>query len=211
MTGMHTRLKRADFKSKLEAGDDVGREKTSGTLFKLRDLALHQLEMLVELILDLVGRSVPPVRLVLLHQAFADVDERSVSGRRRSEVVQLSARPRGRQRPVFGRNAMKWAIKSASIRSVLAKVPRRLPKASVCAGGSSRAGIPAATSKFAQSLHSWPPAALKQTRAVLSPEISARCEWPSSVFGRRSWQPSARQWMSSPVAREVRTNDLWMC
>ena len=91
---------------------------------------------------------------------------------------------------------MKRAISSASIRSVLAKVPRLLPNALTCAGGSCRASTPAAA-MFAQRRHSWPPAASKQTRASRPAAISSSFEWPSSVFGRRSRRSSLKQWMSS--------------
>ena len=87
---------------------------------------------------------------------------------------------------------MKWAINSASILSVLAKVPRLLPNALTCAGGSCRVWIPAA-SKFDQSRHSQPPVALKQTKASPSSAISSNSEWPSSVFDKRSWRPSLKQ------------------
>ena len=46
---------------------------------------------------------------------------------------------------------------------------------------------------LAQRRHSWPPAASKQTKASLSPAIFASSEWPSSVFGRRSWRWSLKQ------------------
>ena len=104
--------------------------------------------------------------------------------------------PLGSRRPASGRNAMNRAISSASIRSVLAKVPRLLPNALTCAGASCRASIPAA-SKRSQRRHSWPPVASKQTKASLSPAIFASSEWPSSVFRRRSWRPSLTQCKSS--------------
>lgn len=50
----------------------------------------------------------------------------------------------GSVRPTSGRNSLKRAISSASIRSVFARVPRERAKALICAGGSCRASIPAA-------------------------------------------------------------------
>ena len=111
-------------------------------------------------------------------------------------VLRSRSFPLGSRRPASGRNAMKQAINSASILSVLAEAPRLLPKALTCAGGSCRAGIPAA-SRLAQRRHSQPPAASKQTKAFLSPAMLSSSEWPSSVFGKRSWRLSVRQWMPS--------------
>ena len=104
---------------------------------------------------------------------------------------------------------MKRAINSASILSVLAKVPRLLPKASACAGGSCRVRTPAA-SKFAQSRHSWPPAASKQTKAFrpLASFLQLRMTF---VRVRQAKLEVVGQAMDAePIARDIRADDLWM-
>ena len=92
---------------------------------------------------------------------------------------------------------MRRAINSASIQSVLAKVPRLFPDALTCAGGSCRASIPAAF-KLAQKLNSWPPAALKQTKASLSLATRSGSASPTSAF-RRQWMPSRSRQTSMPM------------
>ena len=169
----------------------VGVEAGLDPLLQVLDAPVQHLPEIGVDVFELAGGSVLLVGLAMQRMALAHLDKLPALGRRRPGIVQLPAR-----QPASGRNAMNRAISSASIRSVLAKVPRLLPNASACAGASCRASIPAA-SRRSQRRHSWPPVASKQTKASLSPAIFASSEWPSSVFRRRSWRPSLTQCKSS--------------
>ena len=128
----------------------VGVDLDLDPLLQVLDAPVRNLPELGIDVFELAGRSGLLAGLAMQRMALAHLDKLFALGRQCPENPQRLAR-----QAASGRNAMNRAISSASIRSVLAEVPRLLPNASACAGASWRASVPAA-SRRSQSRHSWP-------------------------------------------------------
>lgn len=161
--------------------DGVGREEASDLRFDLRDLVLQQLEILVEQVLDLVGRSFLQDGFFVLQHAFANVDELSVGSRPHPETAPLSA-----WRAATGLRAERHeagdqcGIDPVCLGQSSPDFPERLDLRERVAALGSR------PPPSWQKRHSWPPVASKQTKAFLTLAISSSSEISLSVFGRRS-------------------------